>query len=49
MATEEKPHCFDEDPLAGAVFNDLDPDDKKEFGDYGEALLKIKIRVARKG
>ena len=38
MATDEEPNCLDEDPLAEDVFNDLDPDDKKQFGDYGEGI-----------
>ena len=38
MATEEEPNCLHEDPLAEAVFNNLDADDKKEFGDFGEAI-----------
>jgi len=48
MATEEEPNCLHEDPLAEAVFNDLDAGDKKEFEDYGEAIKKRKIRIARK-
>ena len=48
MATEEEPNCLHEDPLAEAVFNDLDADDKKEFGDFGEAIKNRKIRIARK-
>ena len=48
MATEEEPNCLHEDPLAEAVFNDLDAGDKKEFGDYGDAIKNRKIRIARK-
>ena len=48
MATEEEPNCLHEDPLAEAVFNDLDADDKKEFGDYGEANQKKRLGLREK-
>ena len=40
MATEEEPNCLHEDPLAEAVFNDLNADDKKELEDYEGAIQK---------
>ena len=48
MVTEEEPNCLHEDPLAEAVFNDLDADDKKEFGDYAEAIKMKQVGIARK-
>ena len=45
---EGEPNCLHEDPLAEAVFNDLDADDKKEFGDFGEAIKHRQNWLARK-
>ena len=49
MVTEGEPNCLDEDPLAEVVFNDLDPDDKKKFGEYGEAVKKERFGLREKG
>ena len=44
---EETADCLLHDPSAEAVYQDLDPDDKLEFADFGQSLKQRKIRQAQ--
>ena len=44
---EETADCLLHDPFAEAVYQDLDPDDKLEFADFGQSLKQRKIRHAQ--
>ena len=43
----ETDDCLLHDPFAEAVYQDLDPEDKLEFGDFGQSLKQRKIRQAQ--
>ena len=45
MATEAEPDCLHGDPLAEAVFNDLDHDDQAEFKEHKDAIHKQNIAI----
>ena len=40
--------CYTDDAFAEAVYNELDPDDQKEFAEIGAAIKKKKIATCRR-